>query len=71
LLEIITDITEGRGKPEHIPLLEELGDTIAQTALCGLGKTRPTRCSPPCAISGKEYEEHINEKKCHAGVARL
>ena len=41
MLEIITDITEGRGKPEQLDLLEELADTVAQTALCGLGKTAP------------------------------
>ena len=39
MLEIVTDITEGRGRPEQIELLEELGDTIAHTSLCGLGKT--------------------------------
>jgi len=41
MLEIITDITEGRGRPEQLDLLEELADTVAQTALCGLGKTAP------------------------------
>ncbi|MBW2092513.1 MAG: NAD(P)H-dependent oxidoreductase subunit E, partial [Deltaproteobacteria bacterium] len=39
MLEIITDITEGRGKPEQINLLEDLAYAVNETALCGLGKT--------------------------------
>ncbi|MBM4461895.1 MAG: NADH-quinone oxidoreductase subunit F [Chloroflexi bacterium] len=41
MLDILTDITEGRGKPEDIELLEELGDVIKEASLCGLGGTAP------------------------------
>ena len=41
MLEIVTDIAEGRGRLEQIDLLEELADTVANTSLCGLGKTAP------------------------------
>jgi NADH:ubiquinone oxidoreductase subunit F (NADH-binding)/(2Fe-2S) ferredoxin len=70
MLEIITDITEGRGKPEQLDLLEELADTVAQTALCGLGKTAPNPVLSTLRYFRTEYEAHINEKKCPAGVCK-
>ena len=69
-LEIITEITEGRGKPEHLDLLEELGDTICQTSLCGLGKTAPNPVLSTMRYFRQEYETHINERKCPAGVCK-
>jgi NAD-dependent dihydropyrimidine dehydrogenase PreA subunit len=68
MLEIITDITEGRGRPEQLALLEELADTVAQTALCGLGKTAPNPVLSTLRYFRTEYEAHINDKKCPAGV---
>jgi NADH:ubiquinone oxidoreductase subunit F (NADH-binding)/(2Fe-2S) ferredoxin len=70
MLEIITDITEGRGKPEQLDLLEELADTVAQTALCGLGKTAPNPVLSTLRYFRSEYEAHITEKKCPAGVCK-
>jgi NADH:ubiquinone oxidoreductase subunit F (NADH-binding)/(2Fe-2S) ferredoxin/NAD-dependent dihydropyrimidine dehydrogenase PreA subunit len=70
MLEIITDITEGRGKPEHLALLEELADTVSQTALCGLGKTAPNPVLTTLKYFRDEYEAHINDKKCPAGVCK-
>jgi NADH:ubiquinone oxidoreductase subunit F (NADH-binding)/(2Fe-2S) ferredoxin/Pyruvate/2-oxoacid:ferredoxin oxidoreductase delta subunit len=70
MLEIITDITEGRGRPEQLDLLEELGDTISQTALCGLGKTAPNPVLSTLRYFRSEYEAHINEKRCPAGVCK-
>jgi len=70
MLEIITEITEGRGKPEHLDLLEELGDTICQTSLCGLGKTAPNPVLSTLRYFRSEYEAHIKEKKCPAGVCK-
>jgi NADH-quinone oxidoreductase subunit F len=70
MLEIITDITEGRGRPEQLDLLEELADTVSQTALCGLGKTAPNPVLTTLRYFRTEYEAHINEKKCPAGVCK-
>lgn len=68
LLEILTRITQGMGRIEDIQTLRELGETITETALCGLGQT----CAKP-ALSTlkyfmKEYEDHILEHRC-AGAA--
>jgi len=70
MLEIITGITEGRGRLEQLDLLEELADTVSQTALCGLGKTAPNPVLTTLRYFRPEYEVHINEKKCPAGVCK-
>jgi NADH-quinone oxidoreductase subunit F len=70
MLEIVTDITEGRGRPEHFELLEELGETISQTALCALGKTGPNPVLSTLRYFRDEYEAHIAERRCPAGVCR-
>jgi len=70
MLEIITDITEGRGRMEQLDLLEELADTVSQTALCGLGKTAPNPVLSTLRYFRPEYEAHIKEKKCPAGVCK-
>lgn len=70
MLEIITEITEGHGRPEQLGLLEELADTVAQTALCGLGKTAPNPVLTTMRYFRQEYEAHINEKKCPARVCK-
>jgi NADH:ubiquinone oxidoreductase subunit F (NADH-binding)/(2Fe-2S) ferredoxin/Pyruvate/2-oxoacid:ferredoxin oxidoreductase delta subunit len=70
MLEIITDITEGRGRMEQLDLLEELADTVSQTALCGLGKTAPNPVLSTLRYFRAEYEAHIKEKKCPAGVCK-
>ena len=70
MLEIITDITEGRGRMEQLDLMEELADTISQTAMCGLGKTAPNPVLSTLRYFRPEYEAHIKEKKCPAGVCK-
>ena len=70
MLEITTDISEGRGKPEQISLLEELGHTVSETALCGLGKTAANPVLSTLRYFREEYEAHINQKQCPAGVCQ-
>ena len=70
MLEIVADITEGRGRPEHLALLEELGETMAETSLCALGKTAPNPVLSTLRYFRQEYETHISESCCPAGVCR-
>ncbi|MFC1858187.1 NADH-ubiquinone oxidoreductase-F iron-sulfur binding region domain-containing protein [Thermodesulfobacteriota bacterium] len=70
MLEIATDITEGRGKPEQLSLLEDLGNTVSETSLCGLGKTAANPVLSTLRYFRKEYEAHINQKRCPAGVCQ-
>jgi NADH-quinone oxidoreductase subunit F len=70
MLEIITDITDGKGTEEHLDLLEDLGDTIAKTSLCALGKTAPNPVLTTMRYFRSEYEIHVREHRCPAGVCR-
>ena len=68
MLEILERITRGEGKPEDIVLLEELSTTIKDAAMCGLGQTAPNPILSTIKNFRNEYEEHIEDKHCEAGV---
>lgn len=68
LLEILERICDGKGKEEDIQNLIFLGNQIKETALCGLGKTAANPVLSTIRHFRDEYEEHIREKKCRAGV---
>jgi len=70
MLDILTDITEGRGKEEDIELLEELGGVIKEASLCALGSTAPNPVLSTIRYFRDEYEAHIREKRCPAGVCK-
>jgi NAD-dependent dihydropyrimidine dehydrogenase PreA subunit len=70
MLEIVTDITEGCGRAEQLELMAELGETMTETSLCALGKTAPNPVMSTLRYFRKEYEAHIQEKQCPAGVCR-
>jgi NADH-quinone oxidoreductase subunit F len=70
MLEIVTDITEGRGRAEQLELLAELSETIKETSLCALGKTAPNPVLSTLRYFRSEYEAHIHDKLCPAGVCR-
>lgn len=66
MLEILTDITKGEGKPEDIDLLLELGEDIKAGSLCSLGKTAPNPVLTTINFFRDEYEAHIKEQRCPA-----
>lgn len=66
MLEILERIVEGKGKLEDLELLEELAQTITETALCGLGKSAALPVMSTLKLFRKEYEQHVVEKKCIA-----
>jgi NADH:ubiquinone oxidoreductase subunit F (NADH-binding)/(2Fe-2S) ferredoxin/NAD-dependent dihydropyrimidine dehydrogenase PreA subunit len=70
LLEILETICNGNGKEEDLLTLETLGIYIKKTSLCGLGQTAPNPALSTLKYFREEYEEHIREKKCRAGVCK-
>lgn len=64
----LVDITEGRGVPEDIEILEDLSRDIINTSLCGLGQTAPNPVLSTIRYFRDEYESHINDRWCKAGV---
>ena len=70
MLEILTDICQGHGKEGDIELLEELGSMIQKFSLCGLGTSAPNPVLTTILYFRDEYEAHIRDKKCPAGVCK-
>ena len=70
LLQLLTKITEGKGEPEDIVKIEELASHMKSSSLCALGQSAPNPVLSTLRYFRNEYEEHINEKKCEAGVCK-
>ncbi|MEE9121705.1 MAG: NADH-ubiquinone oxidoreductase-F iron-sulfur binding region domain-containing protein [Syntrophobacteria bacterium] len=70
MLEILNAICQGHGKEGDIELLEEMGTMIRRFSLCGLGTTAPNPVLTTILYFRDEYEVHINDKKCPAGVCK-
>ena len=67
MLEIMEKIVHGKGELSDIDTLEELGLTVKNTSLCGLGKTAPNPILTTIRYFRNEYLAHIVDKKCPAG----
>ena len=70
MLEILEKISEGRGELEDLDKLDELAHYIQANALCGLGQTAPNPILSTLEHFRDEYEAHIVEKRCPAGVCK-
>jgi NADH:ubiquinone oxidoreductase subunit F (NADH-binding)/NAD-dependent dihydropyrimidine dehydrogenase PreA subunit len=68
--EIFADICEGRGKEGDIEYLEKMSVAIIDGALCALGNTAPNPVLSTIRYFRDEYEAHIKDKKCPAGVCK-
>jgi NADH-quinone oxidoreductase subunit F len=68
MLEILTRITEGKGKMEDLETLQELSENIIKGSLCGLGQTAPNPVLTTLRYFKDEYITHIVDKRCPAGV---
>jgi NADH:ubiquinone oxidoreductase subunit F (NADH-binding)/(2Fe-2S) ferredoxin/NAD-dependent dihydropyrimidine dehydrogenase PreA subunit len=66
--EILDRITNGKGKEGDIELLLDLSEIMKKGALCGLGNTAPNPVLTTIRYFRDEYEAHIKDKKCPAGV---
>ena len=70
MLEILERITGGKGEPEDIEKLEILAKNIKSSALCGLGQTAPNPVLSTLKYFRDEYDAHVKDKKCPAGVCK-
>jgi len=68
--QILTDITEGRGGEGDIELLEQLSAVLIDGSLCALGATAPNPVLSTIHYFKDEYDAHIKDKKCPAGVCK-
>jgi NADH:ubiquinone oxidoreductase subunit F (NADH-binding) len=70
MYNIIEDVTLGKGSAGQLELLEELAQVIKDTSLCGLGQTAANPVLSTMRYFKEEYLEHIEQKKCRAGVCK-
>jgi len=68
MLQILNKICDGKGTPEDLDTLESLCRVVQSTSLCGLGQSAPNPVLATLRYFRPEYEAHIYEKKCPAGV---
>jgi NADH-quinone oxidoreductase subunit F len=68
--DILRDITDGKGQEGDLEFIEELSKTIADCSLCALGQTAPNPVLTTLRFFRGEYEAHIRDKKCPAGVCK-
>jgi NADH-quinone oxidoreductase subunit F len=64
LLEILTRVTQGRGRIQDLETIRELGESIMKCSLCGLGQTAPKPVLSTLRYFLKEFEEHILDHRC-------
>lgn len=70
MYELLTAICEGRATESDLELLEELAHVVKETSLCGLGQTAPNPVLTTLRYFRPEYEAHIRERRCPAGVCK-
>jgi NADP-reducing hydrogenase subunit HndC len=70
MLEILTNITKGKGSEGDIELLEELSEVTMDASLCALGTTAPNPILSTLRYFRDEYEAHIKENRCPALVCK-
>ncbi|MBI5895078.1 MAG: SLBB domain-containing protein [Desulfobacterales bacterium] len=70
MLDILTNICQGHGKEGDIELLEEVGSMVQKFSLCGLGTSAANPVLTTVLYFRDEYEKHIRDKKCSAGVCK-
>ena len=70
MLGILEDITEGRGTEAQLQELEEVASVVKGASLCGLGQTAPNPVLSTLRYFRDEYEAHIHDGKCPAGVCK-
>ena len=70
LLDLLTKITEGKGTAEDLEKIEELCEHMKSSSLCALGQSAPNPVLSTLAKFKKEYEDHIYNHHCEAGVCK-
>jgi len=70
MLKILNRICEGEGEEGDIELLEEIAGVVRDFSLCALGQTAPNPVLSTIRYFRDEYEAHIKEKRCPAGLCK-
>lgn len=70
LMETLERISQGKGEEQDLVLLDEISNAVKEASMCGLGQTLPNCVITTLRYFRDEYEAHIREKRCPAGVCK-
>jgi NADH:ubiquinone oxidoreductase subunit F (NADH-binding)/(2Fe-2S) ferredoxin/Pyruvate/2-oxoacid:ferredoxin oxidoreductase delta subunit len=70
MYDILTSICQGKGQEGDLDLLQDLASVVQEASLCQLGKTAPNPVLTTLKYFRDEYEAHVRDKRCPAGVCR-
>jgi NADH:ubiquinone oxidoreductase subunit F (NADH-binding)/NADH:ubiquinone oxidoreductase subunit E len=71
MVEVLSEIARGRGKPEHLTMIDDLSHALMQTSICGLGQVVPMPIRSVLTHFRAEVDEHLLRKRCPARVCPM
>ena len=71
MVDILTDMTRGRGRQENLTVIDELSETLTLTSICGLGQVVPAPIRSVIRHFRDEIDEHILRGRCPLGVCPM
>jgi NADH:ubiquinone oxidoreductase subunit F (NADH-binding) len=71
MVDVLSDIARGRGRPEHLAMSADLSHALIQTSLCGLGQVVPMPIRSVLTHFRDEVDEHLLHKRCPARVCSM
>jgi NADH:ubiquinone oxidoreductase subunit F (NADH-binding) len=71
MVDVLADIAGGRGRPEHLAMIDDLSHALIQTSICGLGQVVPMPIRSVLTHFRDEVDEHLLRKRCPAHVCPM
>ena len=71
MVEVLTEIARGRGRPEHLAMIDDLSHALIQTSICGLGQVVPMPIRSVLTHFRGEVDEHLLRQRCPARVCTM
>ncbi|MBI3781538.1 MAG: NADH-quinone oxidoreductase subunit F, partial [candidate division NC10 bacterium] len=71
MVDILTDISSGRGRQKDLELISELSEALELTSICGLGQVAPNPIASVITHFLDDVEEHLIRKRCPSGVCPM
>jgi NADH:ubiquinone oxidoreductase subunit F (NADH-binding) len=71
MVDVLADIAGGRGRPEHLAMIDDLSHALIQTSICGLGQVVPMPIRSVLTHFRDEVDEHLLHKRCPAHVCPM
>jgi NADH:ubiquinone oxidoreductase subunit F (NADH-binding)/NADH:ubiquinone oxidoreductase subunit E len=71
MVDVLTDIAHGRGKPEHLAMIDDLSHAMLLASICGLGQVVPVPIKSVLTHFRPEIDDHLLRRRCAAGVCPM